>query len=89
VVSPAREVRREKRERKATQGKRASGEKQVPQVPPGLPVPAHHRNPGNTGTHQPLSMDTRVAAVGLDDRSNGLAVRVTVPLEDEAWDRKK
>jgi hypothetical protein len=28
-------------------------------------------------------------AVGLDDRSNGLAVRVAVPLEDEAWDRKK
>jgi formylglycine-generating enzyme required for sulfatase activity len=36
-----------------------------------------------------LRSAARCAAVGLDDRSNGLAIRVAVSLDDAAWDRKK
>jgi formylglycine-generating enzyme required for sulfatase activity len=35
-----------------------------------------------------LRSAARCQAVGLDDRSNGLALRVTVSLDDAAWDRK-
>ena len=36
-----------------------------------------------------LRSAARCAAVGMDDRSNGLAIRVAVSLDDTAWDRKK
>jgi formylglycine-generating enzyme required for sulfatase activity len=36
-----------------------------------------------------LRSAARCTAVGMDDRSNGLAIRVAVSLDDAAWDRKK